>query len=119
MRREKSLRIGVHHADGVVWGPVYRTRLILARPGELVDPVRRALKKTKYIELFAPSPPSAHLAAPISRRTRRYARARADFPDRRAFDNFAAFVFGVEHHDEVRSTHWSPYDRVGVVNAVP
>jgi len=22
MRREKSLRIGVHHANGVVWGPV-------------------------------------------------------------------------------------------------
>eukprot|EP00982_Pelagococcus_subviridis_P008120 30813-Pelagococcus_subviridis.AAC.4 len=29
MRRAKSLRNGVHHADGVVWGPVYRTRLIL------------------------------------------------------------------------------------------
>ena len=27
MRRQKSLRIGVYHADGVVWGPVYRTRL--------------------------------------------------------------------------------------------
>ena len=25
MRREKSLRIGVHHADAVVWGPVCRT----------------------------------------------------------------------------------------------
>jgi len=23
MRREKSLRIGVHHANEVVWGPVY------------------------------------------------------------------------------------------------
>ena len=30
-RREKSLRIGVHHADGVVWGPVYRTHLTLRR----------------------------------------------------------------------------------------
>ena len=29
MRREKSLRIGVHHANGVVWGPVYRTHLTL------------------------------------------------------------------------------------------
>ena len=29
MRREKSLRIGVHHADGVVWEPVYRTHLHL------------------------------------------------------------------------------------------
>jgi len=27
MRRAKSLRNGVHHADAVVWGPVYRTRL--------------------------------------------------------------------------------------------
>ena len=27
MRRQKSLRIGVHHADAVVWGPVYRTHL--------------------------------------------------------------------------------------------
>ena len=25
--RQKSLRIGVHHANAVVWGPVYRTRL--------------------------------------------------------------------------------------------
>ena len=24
MRRGKSLRIGVHHADAVVWGPVYQ-----------------------------------------------------------------------------------------------
>ena len=30
MRREKSLRIGVHHANGVVWEPVYRTRLKIA-----------------------------------------------------------------------------------------
>ena len=29
MRRAKSLRIGVHHANAVVWGPVYRTRLEL------------------------------------------------------------------------------------------
>ena len=32
MRREKSLRIGVHHANAVVWEPVYRTRLHLAFP---------------------------------------------------------------------------------------
>ena len=29
MRRETSLRIGVHHAIAVVWGPVCRTRLYL------------------------------------------------------------------------------------------
>jgi hypothetical protein len=35
MRREKSLRIGVHHADAVVWGPVYKTRLVasIRHPG--------------------------------------------------------------------------------------
>jgi hypothetical protein len=27
MRRRKSLRIGVHNANAVVWGPVYRTHL--------------------------------------------------------------------------------------------
>ena len=32
MRRAKSLRNGVHHANAVVWGPVYnRTRLRLLR----------------------------------------------------------------------------------------
>jgi len=31
MRRAKSLRIGVHHANAVVWGPVYRTHLRYAR----------------------------------------------------------------------------------------
>ena len=31
MRRQKSLRIGVHHADAAVWGPVYRTHLSLPR----------------------------------------------------------------------------------------
>ena len=28
MRRAKSLRIGVHHANAVVWEPVYRTHLV-------------------------------------------------------------------------------------------
>jgi len=32
MRREKSLRIGVHHANAVVWEPVYRTHLGDAKP---------------------------------------------------------------------------------------
>ena len=27
-RERKSLRNGVHHANGVVWGPVYRTHLV-------------------------------------------------------------------------------------------
>eukprot|EP00982_Pelagococcus_subviridis_P012927 31200-Pelagococcus_subviridis.AAC.9 len=38
-RREKSLRNGVHHANGVVWEPVYRTRL---REKNLFHPFRRA-----------------------------------------------------------------------------
>jgi len=31
MRRAKSLRNDVHHANGVVWGPVYRTHLSRGR----------------------------------------------------------------------------------------
>jgi len=34
MRRAKSLRIGVHHANAVVWGPVYRTHLRALLRGE-------------------------------------------------------------------------------------
>ena len=33
MRRAKSLRIGVHNANAVVWGPVYRTHLIIRSLG--------------------------------------------------------------------------------------
>jgi len=32
-RRQKSLRNGVHHANAVVWGPVYRTHLSFERLG--------------------------------------------------------------------------------------
>ena len=39
MRRAKSLRIGVHHADAAVWGLVYRTRLDRLAP----PPSRREL----------------------------------------------------------------------------
>ena len=35
-RLEKSLRIGVHHADAVVWGPTYRTHLIAGATFEMV-----------------------------------------------------------------------------------
>jgi len=34
-RRAKSLRIGVHHANGVVWGPLYRTHLMSSVPVDL------------------------------------------------------------------------------------
>jgi hypothetical protein len=37
MRRAKSLRIGVHHANAVVWGPVYRTIAF----GDVRVPIRR------------------------------------------------------------------------------
>eukprot|EP00982_Pelagococcus_subviridis_P007784 30729-Pelagococcus_subviridis.AAC.2 len=39
-RRAKSLRIGVHNADAVVWGPVYRTHLALALPPRAAQPPR-------------------------------------------------------------------------------
>mgnify|MGYP007072042934 CR=1 FL=1 len=48
MRRErKSLRNGVHHANAVVWGPVYRTRLRLSRerPTELGRNVRVLVRR--------------------------------------------------------------------------
>ena len=41
MRREKSLRIGVHLADAVVRGPVYRARLSSAPPTTAMDVARR------------------------------------------------------------------------------
>eukprot|EP00982_Pelagococcus_subviridis_P016138 31455-Pelagococcus_subviridis.AAC.5 len=41
-RRQKSLRNGVHHADAVVWGPVYRTRLNLVRVSR---PLARAVER--------------------------------------------------------------------------
>ena len=45
MRRErKSLRIGVHHANAVVWGPVYRTRLTRGRH-RLGTPRRRRRRR--------------------------------------------------------------------------
>ena len=34
-RRAKSLRIGVHHANAVVWGPVYRTHRAASRAARL------------------------------------------------------------------------------------
>eukprot|EP00982_Pelagococcus_subviridis_P009745 30942-Pelagococcus_subviridis.AAC.11 len=41
-RRQKSLRIGVHHADAVAWGPVRRTRLRVApRLGKVHAHVRQ------------------------------------------------------------------------------
>jgi len=42
MRREKSLRIGVHQANDVVWGPVYRTRLSATFDGA-TDNISRTL----------------------------------------------------------------------------
>eukprot|EP00982_Pelagococcus_subviridis_P011100 31058-Pelagococcus_subviridis.AAC.17 len=43
-RWQKSLRIGVHHANVVVWGPVYRTRLML-RGGDAKRLVRREVDR--------------------------------------------------------------------------
>ena len=41
MRRTKSLRIGVHHANAVVWEPVYRTHLFSERGEDGVVAARR------------------------------------------------------------------------------
>ena len=42
MRRAKSLRNGVHHANAVVWEPVYRTRLF---------PQRRGVRRVRLLHL--------------------------------------------------------------------
>eukprot|EP00982_Pelagococcus_subviridis_P008078 30807-Pelagococcus_subviridis.AAC.5 len=51
------MKIGVHHADAVVWGPVYRTRLNARRRSERgsYSPTARGERSRS----FAPSPPSA------------------------------------------------------------
>ena len=46
MRREKSLRIGVHHANAVVWGPVYRTHPLV----EERDVIRALLRREAFDE---------------------------------------------------------------------
>ena len=40
----KSLRIGVHHADAVVWGPVYRTHLTEVPRARVLLPLGDALR---------------------------------------------------------------------------
>ena len=66
-RREKSLRIGVHHADAVVWEPVYRTHPSPPRR-------RRSIpgSRSRRSPLSRPPPrPAARAAArTASRRTR-------------------------------------------------
>ena len=73
--REESLRIGVHHADAVVWGPVYTWGLSVAvehvgeratrlfhEVGALVpvDQRAQALHAVARDELRFPSPDVAH-----------------------------------------------------------
>ena len=45
MRRETSLRIGVHHANAVVWEPVYRTHLMHRDPLRDVHSSLRAVPR--------------------------------------------------------------------------
>eukprot|EP00982_Pelagococcus_subviridis_P002275 17589-Pelagococcus_subviridis.AAC.1 len=48
MRREiKSLRIGVHHANAVVWEPVYRTRLnpVSPRPNQSLSRMSCSMRR--------------------------------------------------------------------------
>ena len=109
MRREKSLRNSVHHANAVVWGPVYRTHLTPGGMRSRASP--RAIAKGDEIAasvareaLSAASESRDAIAKDIAPAEETLARVRRDFSDAKA---------------KVRSIHWSPYDRVGVVNAVP
>eukprot|EP00982_Pelagococcus_subviridis_P007263 30507-Pelagococcus_subviridis.AAC.6 len=70
-RRETSLRNGVHHANAVVWGPVYRTHLRARRPRRRLGPVRlrpvvvklrQAPIKTRRPRALRPARGEQHLA---------------------------------------------------------
>ena len=45
MRREKSLRNGVHHANAVVWGPVYSVEPVEVVGVVVCRRVRRLLRR--------------------------------------------------------------------------
>jgi hypothetical protein len=47
-RREKSLRIDVHDADAVVWGPVYRTRLTSSPPSSLPNLATSGVSSVRF-----------------------------------------------------------------------
>ena len=79
MRRQKSLRNGVHHANAVVWGPVYRTHLI--------PPARRGLRHDRF-------PRPLHRARDVARR--RAATPRLDDVPPRARDLVVERVRGVQ-----------------------
>ena len=53
MRRQKSLRIGVHHANGVVWGPVYRTHREPAAAGQHDVLYRHPLRLREAVHVHA------------------------------------------------------------------
>ena len=106
-RRQKSLRIGVHHANGVVWGPVYRTHLT---------------------HLGTAREPNA--AAPVSAASSAAAVTANAFSIRRSASTTRSAILtplttseknkndAVEAR-QVRPIHWFPYDPVRVVNADP
>ena len=94
-RRQKSLRIGAQHANGVVWGPVYRTHLIRKPPPprttrvpsptpRAVRPPRRCVVRsceTPFREAFQPRSTGARASSRTAargdtRRGRREARTR-------------------------------------------
>ena len=49
MRRAKSLRIGVHHANAVVWGLVYRTHISFGGVGVRRAPRRRVVDRRRRL----------------------------------------------------------------------
>ena len=92
MRREKSLRIGVHHANAVVCKPVYRTHLAV---GDASEPPQRVSAEGRHDAVLVEQ-----------------ARVR---PAERGVDDALGHL---TYYRGAISLHWSPYDPVGVVNAV-
>ena len=86
MRREKSLRIGVHHANAVVWGPVYRTHLTASSPLTRAARRRRRRRRPRYHRARSAGSPARVARQPRGRERRRASRKATTATRRRRRD---------------------------------
>jgi hypothetical protein len=115
---EKSLRNGVHNANGIVWGPV----------SEAAEPGTSIVVATTTTTTTAPSPDrgsdlwmkrlAMSLTTALCECDEGILRAGAD-PDAAWARTMTLPAPWKVTDTQARPIHWSPYDRVGVVNADP
>ena len=92
-RRAKSLRIGVHHANAVVWGPVYRTHLTTRSNTTTSRGGRRSSSKYRNSNHQGSPPPRVSQPPPprfLARSRTRRRRPRSSRPRRSASSPSAA-----------------------------